>query len=118
VSAADAEHLARSFAHAYAAEDPERLSRLLTADVQRVTPSDRESGRADVVAAYRSQFAANATTGFTLSRLDAGGGPAARVSARYTVSYRGASDTTGTIIFDAILERGHPKIELIVARPD
>jgi serine/threonine-protein kinase len=118
VSAGDVEHLARSFAHAYAAEDPDRLSRLLTADVQRVTPSDRQSGRADVVAAYRSQFAANVTTGFTLSRLEASGGPAARATARYTVTYRGASDTTGTIVFDAILERGRPKISLIGARPD
>jgi Protein kinase domain len=118
VSASDVERLARSFAHAYAGEDAERLSRLLTSDVQRVTPSDRERGRSNVVAAYRSQFAANATTGFALSGLDASGGPEARASARYRVSYSGASDTTGTIVFDAILERGRPKIQLITARPD
>jgi serine/threonine-protein kinase len=118
VSTGDVEHLARSFAHAYAAEDADRLARLLTADVQRVTPNDRERGRSDVVAAYRSQFAANVTTGFTLSGLHAGSGPAARVSARYRASYRGAPDTTGTIVFAAILERGRPKIELIVAQPD
>jgi ketosteroid isomerase-like protein len=118
VSAGDAEHLARAFAHAYAAEDADRLSRLLTSDVQRVTPSDRERGRTDVVAAYRSQFAANATTGFTLSGLDASGGPEARVTARYRASYRGGPDTTGTIVLDAILERGRPKIQLIAARPD
>jgi serine/threonine-protein kinase len=118
VSASDAEHLARSFARAYATEDADRLSRLLTADVQRVTPSDREQGRADVVAVYRHQFAGSVTTGFTLSALDASGGPAARATAHYRVTYRGAADTTGTIVFAAILERGHPKIELIVARPD
>jgi serine/threonine-protein kinase len=118
VSSSDVERLARSFAHAYAAEDAERLSRLLTSDVQRVTPGDRERGRSDVVAAYRSQFAANATTGFTLSGLHAHGGPAARATARYRASYRGAADTTGTLVLDAILERGRPRIQLISARPD
>jgi ketosteroid isomerase-like protein len=118
VSASDVERLAHSFAHAYAAEDAERLSKLLTSDVQRVTPGDRERGRSDVVAAYRSQFAANATTGFTLSGLRAHGGPAARATARYRASYRGTADTTGTLVLDAILERGHPRIQLIAARPD
>jgi ketosteroid isomerase-like protein len=118
VSSSDVERLAHSFAHAYAAEDAERLSKLLTSDVQRVTPGDRERGRSDVVAAYRSQFAANATTGFTLSGLRVHGGPAARATARYRASYRGAADTTGTLVLDAILERGHPRIQLISARPD
>jgi ketosteroid isomerase-like protein len=118
VSADAVARLARSFAHAYAAEDAERLSRLLTSDVQRVTPSDRERGRSDVVASYEGQFARNETTGFTLSGLDATGGPAARATARYRATYRGAPPSTGTITFDAILERGRPRIELIAARPD
>jgi ketosteroid isomerase-like protein len=112
------ERLARSFARAYAQEDATRLSRLLTADVQRVTPADRESGRANVLAAYKSQFAGNETTGFTLSDVQSHGGPAARATARYRASYRGAAATTGTITFDALRERGKPRIVLIVARPD
>jgi ketosteroid isomerase-like protein len=118
VSADDVARLARSFARAYATEDATRMARLLTSDAQRVTPSDRERGRADVVASYQGQFARNETTGFTLSGLDASGGPAARATARYRATYRGAPPSTGTIAFDAILERGHPRIELIVAKPD
>jgi ketosteroid isomerase-like protein len=118
LSSADAERLARSFARAYETEDPTRLARLLTADAQRVTPADRESGRSDVLAAYKRQFAQNETTGFTLSQIDSSGGAAARVTAHYRATYRGAPDTTGTIAFDTILERGKPKIALIAARPD
>jgi ketosteroid isomerase-like protein len=111
-------HLARAFARAYATEDAARMARLLTSDVQRVTPSDRERGRSAVVASYEGQFARNETTGFTLSGLDASGGPAGRATARYRATYRGARPSTGTITFDAILERGRPRIQLIVARPD
>jgi len=118
VSADDVARLARSFARAYATEDAPRMTRLLTSDAQRVTPSDRERGRSEVVASYQGQFARNETTGFTLSGLDASGGPTARATARYRATYRGAAPSTGTITFDAILERGHPRIQLIVARPD
>jgi serine/threonine-protein kinase len=118
VSSGDVERLARSFARAYATEDAPRMARLLTADVQRVTPSDRERGRDAVVASYQGQFARNETTGFTLSGLEADGGPAGRATARYRATYRGTAPSTGTITFDAILERGHPRIELIAARPD
>jgi ketosteroid isomerase-like protein len=118
VSADAVARLARSFARAYATEDASRMARLLTSDAQRVTPSDRERGRDQVVASYQGQFARNETTGFTLSGVDASGGPAGRVTARYRATYRGAAPSTGTITFDAILERGHPRIQLIVAKPD
>jgi serine/threonine-protein kinase len=118
VAADDVAHLARSFARAYATEDAPRMARLLTSDAQRVTPSDRERGRSAVVGSYQGQFARNRTTGFTLSGVDASGGPIGRATAHYRATYRGAPASTGKITFDAILERGHPRIELIVARPD
>jgi ketosteroid isomerase-like protein len=118
LSSDEVERLARSFARAYETEDAARLAKLLTSDVQRVTPADRQSGRAAVLAAYKAQFAENETTRFDLGDLDSHGGPAARTTARYRASYRGAPDTTGTITIDAIRERGKPKIVMILARPD
>ena len=118
MSAAEVRRLANSFASAYADEDASRISRLLTADAQRVSPQSRQSGRVAVVAAYKSQFAGNRTTGFRLSRLEADGGPAGRATARYRASYSGVPDTTGTMTWDVIRERGRPRIMLIAARPD
>jgi serine/threonine protein kinase len=118
LSSSEVERLARSFARAYETEDSARLAKLLTSDVQRVTPADRQSGRAAVLAAYKAQFAQNETTRFDLGDVKSTGGPAARTTARYRASYRGAADTTGTITFDAIRERGKPKIVMIAARPD
>jgi ketosteroid isomerase-like protein len=118
LSSGEVERLARSFARAYETEDSARLAKLLTSDVQRVTPTDRQSGRPAVLAAYKSQFAQNETTRFDLADLESDGGPAARATAHYRVTYRGAADTTGTITFDAIRERGKPKIVMVLARPD
>ncbi len=118
VSASEVRRLANSFASAYAAEDERRISRLLTSDAQRMSPTDGQSGRAAVVAAYHGQFARNQTTGFTLSGLEAESGPSGRATARYRASYKGKSDTTGTMIWIVIRERGRPRITLITARPD
>ena len=118
VSASEVRRLANSFASAYAAEDERRISRLLTSDAQRMSPTDGQSGRAAVVAAYHGQFARNQTTGFTISGLEAEGGPSGRATARYRASYKGKSDTTGTMIWIVIRERGRPRITLITARPD
>src|SRR5262249_19620714 len=49
VSATEMTRLANAFADAYRNEDSTRLSRLLTSDARRVTATDRERGRADVV---------------------------------------------------------------------
>ena len=56
---------ARAFARAYAHQDATALNDLLTADVQRVSPTGVERGRAAVVAEYKRQFASAAfrTTG-------------------------------------------------------
>jgi len=118
VSAAEVTRLANSFASAYADEDSARISRLLTSDAQRVVPANRQRGRAAVVGAYKSQFASNRTVGFELSELEAKGGPAGRATARYRASYDGQRDTTGTMTWDVIRDRGRPRIALIMAKPD
>jgi serine/threonine-protein kinase len=117
VSAAEVRRLAGSFADAYAKEDEARLARLLTGDAQRVTPADRQSGRAAVVAEYTRQFDGNQTTGFRLSDLRADGGSAGRATARYTATYRGAPAATGTMTWIVILDRGRPRIILIKTQP-
>jgi serine/threonine-protein kinase len=113
VSESEVERLARSFASAYSNEDAARISRLLTSDAQRVFPSDRQSGRAEVVEVYRNQFAQNQPSEFELSELEASGGPVGRATARYRT---GA--TTGVMTWDVIRERGRPRITLIAAVPD
>jgi ketosteroid isomerase-like protein len=118
VSAGEVRRMATSFASAYAEENEQRISRLLTSDAQRVSPANGQTGRAAVVAAYRSQFAANQTTGFKLADLQAEGGPSGRATAHYRASYKGEPDTTGTMTWIVIRERGRPRITLISARPD
>jgi ketosteroid isomerase-like protein len=118
VTQAEVARLANSFAAAYADEDAARISRLLTSDAQRVSPANRQSGRSAVVAAYKSQFAGQTTTGFELTGLKATGGTAGRATARYRASYSGGADTTGTMTWDVVRERGKPRIALILARPD
>jgi ketosteroid isomerase-like protein len=118
VSASEVRRLANSFASAYADEDEQRISRLLTSDAQRVSPSDRQSGRKAVVAAYHFQFARNQTSGFELADLEAEGGASGRATARYTASYKGRRPTTGTMTWTVIRERGRPRITLIAAEPD
>jgi ketosteroid isomerase-like protein len=117
VSASEVSRLANSFADAYAKEDGARLSRLLTSDAQRVTPTDRQRGRANVVAEYRRQFAGNATTGFRLQDLEAQGGSTGRATARYTATYQGAAPSTGTMTWIVVNDRGRPRILLIKTQP-
>jgi len=117
VSSAEVERLANSFAAAYKTEDAARLERLLTSDAQRVTPRDRQKGRAAVVAEYRRQFNGNRTTGFQLENLKAAGGPAGRATARYTATYAGATSATGTMTWVVINDRGRPRIILIKTEP-
>jgi hypothetical protein len=118
VSEAEVRRLANSFASAYGDEDDKRLSRLLTSDVQRVSPTDRQSGRDEVVAAYKSQFAQQQTVDFDLSDVEAEGGPSGRATATYRVRYKGRADTTGEMTWTVINERGRPRITLISFRPD
>jgi ketosteroid isomerase-like protein len=117
VSSGDVRGTARAFAAAYAREDATALTRLFTADVQRVTPGGRQTGRRAVVAAYRHQFAANSTRGFTLSGLSATGGAAGRATAGYRARYAGAADVRGRLVLRVIEDRGRPRIALIAATP-
>ena len=109
--------LANAFAAAYKTENATRLERLLTSDAQRVTPRDRQNGRAAVVAEYRRQFNGNRTTGFQLENLKAAGGPTGRASAHYTATYAGATSATGTMTWVVINDRGRPRIILIKTEP-
>jgi ketosteroid isomerase-like protein len=117
VSASDVERLANAFADAYAKEDGARLSRLLTSDAQRVTPRDRQRGRAAVSAEYQRQFNGNATTAFQLQGLKADGGAAGRATAHFTASYQGAAPATGALTLVVINDRGRPRIVLIKTQP-
>lgn len=117
VSSAEVARLANSFAAAYKTENASRLERLLTSDAQRVTPRDRQNGRAAVVAEYRRQFNGNRTTGFQLENLKAAGGPTGRATARYTATYAGATSATGTMTWVVINDRGRPRIILIKTEP-
>ncbi len=110
--------LANSFASAYTDEDAKRLTRLLTSDAQRVSPTDRQNGRDEVVEAYKRQFAERQTLDFELSDLEADSGAAGRATAKYRVRYEGRGDTTGRMTWTVINERGRPRIALISFRPD
>jgi ketosteroid isomerase-like protein len=118
VSAAEVRRLANSFATAYAREDATRLARLLTSDAERVTPRDRQTGRAAVVGEYKRQFQSNLTTGFALEQLQAAGGRTGRATAHYKATYQGVAASTGTMTWVVIRDRGRPRIVLIKALPN
>ena len=118
VSESEVRRLANSFASAYTDEDAKRLARLLTSDAQRVSPTDRQNGRDEVVAAYKRQFAERQTLDFELSDLEADSGAAGRATAKYRVRYEGRGDTAGRMTWTVINERGRPRIALISFRPD
>ncbi len=110
--------LVRRFSDAYAAEDTAALGRLLTRDAERVVPGARQEGRADVVKAYRDQFAESDTRSFKVEDLQAAGGATGRATGRYVATYKGDPDVTGTITFGILRDRGTPRIALISARQD
>ncbi len=104
---------AKGFATAYAHEDTRALGRLLSPDVQRVSASDLQRGRSAVVAAYRSQFRAQATTAYRLSGLTVASGSAGRAEARFTVERRGRPPITGRVVFGVERRNGRAQIRLI-----
>ena len=117
VSESEVRRMANSFASAYADEDVKRLTRLLTSDVQRVSPTAASAAARTVVAAYESQFAGQQTLAFDLDDLEAESGASGRATAKYRVRYKGRADTTGTMTWTVINERGRPRITLISFRP-
>jgi hypothetical protein len=117
LTAAEVRSVAGDFAGAYGGEDARALSRTLARQVTRVTPGDRERGRAAVLAVYRRQFAANAVRSYRLAGLDARGGAVGRASGHYTVTRAGRPPIRGRIVFGVVREDGGPRIALIAATP-
>ncbi|HEY1358504.1 MAG TPA: protein kinase [Thermoleophilaceae bacterium] len=115
---ADVRSAVDSFARAYAREDDDALSDVLTSDVSRVTPGDSERGRRAVLREYRQQFAANRTTGYKVSGLELRGGKAGRASGSYVATRSGAGPITGRIAFGVRRDHGHARIGLIAVTPD
>ena len=76
-------------------------------------PDNRQKGRADVVAAYASQFAASQNSSYELSDIEVSGGPVGRLTARYRTG-----SATGDVTFTVIRERSRPRITMIAADPD
>jgi hypothetical protein len=109
---------AQAFALAYGREDDDALDQLLTDDVKRVTPGDRQRGRRVVLGEYRRQFAGQATKGYELDDLDVSGGNAGRASADYVAARSGRGPITGHIVFGVRRVDGDPKIGLIAVTPD
>jgi len=117
LTAAESRGAAEAFARAYGAEDPRALARVLAVNVVRLGPGDVQRGRDAVVGEYRGQFANFAVRGYRLEDVEASGGSAGRVSARYSVERGAAPAITGRIVFGVVRESGEAKIRLIAAEP-
>jgi len=83
----------------------------------RLGPGDVQRGRDAVVGEYRGQFANFAVRSYRLDDVEASGGSAGRVSARYSVERSAATAITGRIVFGVVRESGEAKIRLIAAEP-
>ena len=118
VDSGEVEALAQEFAAAYGREDATELGHLLTRDAERVVPGARQTGRAEVLQAYRRQFEDSRTRSFELSDLEATGGATGRASARFVATYTGEPDVTGSIVLGVLRDHGTPRIALISARQD
>ena len=95
------------------------MARTLARDVRRVGvgAADVQSGRAAVLEAYRSQFAANATTSYDVEALEVRAAPVGRAEGRYRVERDGAGADRGP---DRVRRRPRAraaKIGLIAATP-
>ena len=118
VADGEVERLVAEFSDAYAAEDAAALTRLLTRDAERVVPGARQTGRAEVMRAYKAQFADSDTRSFDVEDLDVSGGTTGRATGRYVATYGGEPDVTGTITFGVLRDRGTPRIAMILAHQD
>jgi serine/threonine protein kinase len=118
LTASDVQAAVDAFATAYSQEDADALSRSLARDVSRVTPSDAQRGRDNVVREYRRQFTANPTERYALTDVSVRAGAIGRASGRYVVSRSGRAAITGRVAFGVQREQGHPRVALIAATPD
>ena len=118
LQAGEVRGVARAFSRAYGREDGKALGRLLTADAVRVGTTDRQRGRAAVVAEYERQFAANRTRGYDLTDLRVTGGAVGRASGRYAVRRAGRPPITGELVLGVVRgSGGEPRIRLITSEP-
>jgi len=108
---------AQGFAAAYEREDGRALRGLLSSDVERVLPTGVARGRSAVVREYERQFRANATRTYELVQLQADGGPAGRVSARYRVTRQAGAAIEGRLVLGVVRNRGRARIALIAVTP-
>jgi serine/threonine-protein kinase len=118
LGAAEIQAALDAFARAYAREDAGALKRVMTADVARVTPADRQRGRPAVLREYRSQFAANETTGYRLSEVDVRPGAAGRATGRYLASRSDGDPLTGRIAFGLRRDEDGARVGLVAVTPD
>jgi serine/threonine protein kinase len=118
LTASDVQAAVDAFATAYSQEDPDALSRSLASNVSRVTPSDAQRGRDNVVREYRRQFTANPTERYALTDVSVRAGAIGRASGRYVVSRSGKPAITGRVAFGVQREQGDPRVALIAATPD
>jgi serine/threonine protein kinase len=118
LTASDVQAAVDAFATAYSQEDADALSRSLASNVSRVTPSDAQRGRDNVVREYRRQFTANPTERYALTDVSVRAGAVGRASGRYVVSRSGKPAITGRVAFGVQREQGHPRVALIAATPD
>ena len=114
MSEAEVERLANSFAAAYADEDSARISRLLTSDAQRVSPTDRQRGRARGRRRLPEPVRRQAHDGVRARRTR---GRGRRRRARDRALPRATPRATpGTMTWNVIREKGRPRIAMIVPR--
>ncbi len=118
LSADEVRSAAEAFAAAYGAEDAEALRSTLARNVQRVAPDGGQTGRQDVLAVYRRQFAAAHIRAYDLDDLGVKPGAAGRVAGSYTVRREGRDDIKGRVAFGVVREGARPKIALIATQPD
>lgn len=117
LSASEIAAAANSFARAYAHEDPGALARLLAPDVERVSPTGVERGRAAVLAEYRRQFSQGGIEGYRLSHVSITPGWVGRLSASYTVPRAGGRAFGGSVVFGVRRLNGRSVIGLIATQP-
>ena len=117
LSAAEVTGAARAFASAYGHRDARAMSRVLAADVARVSPSVVERGRVAVLNEYLQQFQHTAIRGYELQGVDVTPGWVGRLAARYTVPLAGGGALTGDVVFGMQRSNGHPVIGLITTQP-
>jgi predicted Ser/Thr protein kinase len=117
LSATEVANTARAFATAYGHRDAGAMSRLVAADVSRISATATEHGRLAVVAEYRRQFASNPIRVYELQGLVVTPGWVGRAAARYTVRLAGHGTIDGTVVFGVERVNGHVVIGLITTQP-